>query len=86
VFILIKPDEDGNPINYFDTEADLAKYLDEAYGEDTRTTAEFKDAIWFSFNPDPNCWPMRDHIDTVVLIKGDVLVPRVVEVVRRFEF
>lgn len=91
MFILITPDEDGRHMNTFKTEAELAVWLDEMYGEDTTTSVEFKDAQFFLANPDPYYWPRKispvndNRTETAVLLKGEVVVPKAVEVVKRWE-
>jgi hypothetical protein len=92
MFILITPDEDGNHLRAFSTEAELAVWLDDLYGEDTTTSVEFKDAAWFKDHPDPMYWPTKigftaqaGRTETAVLLKGEVIVPKAVEVVKRWE-
>jgi hypothetical protein len=86
MFILITPDEDGNHMRIFSTEAELAEDLDDAYGEDTRSSVIFKDTEFLKNNPDPNYWRSGEQwVDIAVLLKGEVIVPKAVEVVKRWE-
>jgi hypothetical protein len=91
MFILITPNEDGDHMKIFETEAKLAVWLDDMYGEDTTTSVEFRDEEFLKANPDPHYWPEKfsplgSRTVTAVLIKNPhVLVPKVVEVVRRWE-
>ena len=71
VYMLIIPDEDGNPVRVLG-QLGLAMLL-----EDSRASygvTEFKDLEWFEQNTDSNYWPEG----TGVLLHAEVIVPKAV--------
>jgi hypothetical protein len=68
-YTLLKADEDGNPLTFFN-DADALRYLldnpEQDYGVE-----EFKDAAWLGANKDPNYW--GDNVG--VILRCEVVVP-----------
>lgn len=74
-WLLVKGDEDGNPITWLD-EDDLERLLgnpEEEHGV-TRFLAEVPELL------DPNYWPDG----YAVLLKAEIVVPKPVEVVKKW--
>ena len=76
MYILIAPDEDGNPVRYL-TEKELKEYL--------QKITEYKDETIFldklPKETDANYWKENQ----VLLIKGEIVVPQPKQVVKEWD-
>lgn len=78
-YIVIHPDEDGNPVRFCNSKAEALQYVDPDYAG-ISTWGDWPN----SMDPrdrDPNCWPET----TALLLKVEVIKPREVKTVTEWD-